>query len=322
MESKLKFEFDELPEKLQKILEGFYECFQEVLKGNQVDQQFHTLIQRIKEDSEHPFVFAPYHQRILTPFNYYQFGLDFFRPLVDFSRSSVSGQENLKTISGLLKKGGNVILLANHQSEVDPQVISIMLEKEFPKLAEEMIFVAGERVVTDPVAIPFSKGRNLLCIYSKRYIDHPPQDKEKKQQHNKRTMQLMSDLLKEGGKIIYVAPSGGRDRRNLQGNIEIAPLDPNSVEMFFLMAQKAGKNTHFYPLTLDTYALMPPPASIQIELGEQRIVKHAPVHLAFGAKIDMEHFPGYEGKDKHAKRQARADFIWNIIRTTYEKISS
>ena len=43
-----------------------------------------------------------------------------------------------------------------------------------------MIFVAGERVITDPLAIPFSMGSNLLCIYSKRYIDHPPEKKIEK----------------------------------------------------------------------------------------------------------------------------------------------
>ncbi len=50
-----------------------------------------------------------------------------------------------------------------------------------------MIFVAGERVITDPLAVPASMGRNLLCIYSKRYIDHPPELKSEKQLHNKRT---------------------------------------------------------------------------------------------------------------------------------------
>ena len=56
-------------------------------------------------------------------------------------------------------------------------------------------------------------------------------------------MELMSRLLQEGGKVIYVAPSGGRDRRNAEGEIEVAPFDPQSVEMFYLMARK-GKNTH------------------------------------------------------------------------------
>ena len=36
-----------------------------------------------------------------------------------------------------------------------------------------MIMVAGDRVTTDVVAVPFSKGRNLLCIFSKKHIENP-----------------------------------------------------------------------------------------------------------------------------------------------------
>ena len=60
----------------------------------------------------------------------------------------------------------------------------------------------------------------------------------------------MSSLLSEGGKVIYVAPSGGRDRKNLNDKIVVAPFDPQSIEMFSLMARKAKKPTHFYPLSL------------------------------------------------------------------------
>ena len=44
------------------------------------------------------------------------------------------------------------------------------------------------QVTTDVVAVPFSKARNLLCIYSKRHIDNPPEEKSKKMRHNAKTM--------------------------------------------------------------------------------------------------------------------------------------
>ena len=84
-----------------------------------------------------------------------------------------------------LARGENVILLANHQTEPDPQLISLLLEKTHPGFAEEMIFVAGDRVIRDPLAVPFSRGRNLLFIHSKRHIDHPPEQKEQKLLHKK-----------------------------------------------------------------------------------------------------------------------------------------
>ena len=309
-----------IPPKYADIIDKFYLCYQEAISEESTDDHhelFLTLLTLIKEQCQNPFDFQPYHALIRKPFDYYQFGIDLMKPLVDLSHSTLTGLESLKTIATRLEKGENAIFLANHQIEADPQAISILLEDTYPKLAEEMIFVAGERVLTDPLAAPASMGRNLLCIYSKRYIDNPPEQKMQKQLHNKRTMELMSQLLSEGGKAIYVAPSGGRDRPGAQGIVEVAPFDPQSIEMFYLMSKRAGHPTHFYPLALKTYALLPPPQTIQVELGEARTARRAPIHIAFGPQIDMEHFPGHDLPDKHARRLARAEHICSLVKQAY-----
>jgi glycerol-3-phosphate O-acyltransferase len=310
-----------IPERHLDILKGFYTEYLKAshLDSSQIGTLFATMLTLIEKQCLAPFTFEPFHRLIRKPFDYYQFGIDFVLPLVDLPHSSVRGQEHLNAISSALSRGDNVIFLANHQVEADPQVISILLEKDYPLLAEQMIFVAGERVVTDPLAAPFSMGRNLLCIYSKRYIDYPPEDKGKKQHHNKRTMQVMSELLAEGGKAIYVAPSGGRDRANASGLVEIAPFDPQSIEMFYLMAQKAGHPTHFYPMALKTYDILPPPEAIQVELGEARLAQRSSIHLAVGSEIDMETFPGSETSDRRQKRAARALYIRNLVLSAYNR---
>jgi glycerol-3-phosphate O-acyltransferase len=271
---------------------------------------------------EKPYNFEPFHKHITRPFDYYHFGLDFIRPLILMNSSKVLGSKEVTTMVKQLAKGDNVILLANHQTEPDPQVISILLEKTHPKFAKDMIFVAGHRVISDPLAVPFSMGRNLLCIFSKKHVEYPPEQKQIKLLHNQRTMKIMSQLLIEGGKCIYVAPSGGRDRVNAQGKIDVALFDPQSIEMFYLMAQQSSKTTHFYPLALATYHLLPPPDLVEKELGEHRQAKSTPVHLAFGSEIEMEKFPGSEGKDKRSKRKARAEFIWNLVRKDYEILNN
>lgn len=313
-----------IPEKFQKILHGFFTGYINELKnhGLSLDKQIpilDTYLRLIEEQIEAPYQFQPYHKQVLEPFDYYKFGIDFLRPLVDMSISSTNGLDIADKIAAQLASGDNVILLANHQIEADPQAISILLEKSHPEMARTMIFVAGDRVVTDPLAIPFSMGRNLLCIYSKRYIDHPPELKSNKQLHNKRTMEQMSALLTEGGKVIYVAPSGGRDRANDKGVVEVAHFDPQSIEMFYLMARKSQRPTHFYSLSLATYDLLPPPETIQVELGEVRRTKRGGIHLAFGPEIDMEKFPGSDHKDKHVRRELRADFIWQQVNRDYSK---
>ena len=310
-----------IPPKYADILEKFYSGYRQAVSCDSDihEKLFLDLLELIKQQCLEPFIFQPFHKHLRKPFDYYQFGVNLVKPLVDMPNSTMSGLDHLHQIAASLEKGENAIFLANHQVEADPQVISILLENSYPKMAEEMIFVAGERVITDPLAVPFSMGRNLLCIFSKRYIDQPPEQKMKKQLHNKKTMELMSELLSEGGKAIYVAPSGGRDRPNSNGVVEIAPFDPQSIEMLYLMAARAGHPTHFYPLALKTYQLLPPPETIQVELGEARITKRADIHLAFGPRIDMDHFPGSDSADKHARRSARAEYIWDTVRQNYLK---
>jgi len=132
-------------------------------------------------------------------------------------------------------------------------------------------------------------------------------------------MQLMSGLLKEGGKCIYVAPSGGRDRKNEDGEIILAPFDPQAIEMFYLMAKKSKTPTFFYPMALGTYDLLPPPETIQVELGEHREVNQVGIHLSIGPEIDMLHYPGSENPDKHVRRKSRADYIWKLVHDDYQK---
>jgi glycerol-3-phosphate O-acyltransferase len=315
-----------LPSNFILYLKGFYDSYRHALElqkisSDEVDSLFHQFLDIVLEQIRNPFAFEPFHRKVRTPFDYYTWGIEIIRPLIDFSTSSVSGLEHLDTIEGQLSKGENVILLANHQVEPDPQVISLLLEKSHPKLAEEMIFVAGARVTTDPMAIPFSLGRNLLCIYSKKRIENPPEKKLEKQLHNQRTMKIMMQLLTEGGKCIYVAPSGGRDRVNAQNLVEIAPFDPQSIEMFDLMAKQSGRPTHFYPLAMATYALFPPPKEVIDQLIEKRTVNFSPIRISFGEEIEMERFPGCKDPNKKNRRQLRADYIMDKVNQMYKKIS-
>ncbi|HEX2583193.1 MAG TPA: 1-acyl-sn-glycerol-3-phosphate acyltransferase [Chlamydiales bacterium] len=309
-------------EKYCQIVLDFIHCYAKALEGSSQSLAsmipiFQLFIRFVLEQLRSPYSFEPYHRKVRHPIDYYRFSLDFIRPLIDLPHSKVFGLEFIDLATQQIARGENVVFLANHQTEADPQAIAILLEQTHPKLAEQIIYVAGARVITDPLAIPFSLGCDLLCIYSKRYIDQPPELKAKKQLHNKNTMELMSRLLQEGGKAIYVAPSGGRDRKDGKGHIIPDSFDPNSVEMFYLMAKKAKTPTHFYPLALDTYDLLPPPEIIQVELGEVRTAKRTSIRLAFGPECDME---SYTGETKEARRKAKAEGIWKIVCQLYSKI--
>lgn len=314
-----------LSSKQCQLLRDFYTSYREesspFITEEEQEKTFKLLTQLVIEQVKTPHSFSIFHRSIRHPFDYYRFGNEFIRPFIDFKHSEVVGLPNLEKIEEHIKKKENVFLLANHQTEPDPQVISLLLEKLSPKLAMEMVFVAGHRVITDPIAIPMSLGRNLLCIYSKKHMAHPPEERGNKISHNQRTLKQMQELLTEGGYCIYVAPSGGRDRSNEKGTIDIAPFDPQSLELFWLISQQADHPSHFYPLSLKTYDLMPPPRAVEKELGEKRIIQHTPVHLAFGDEIDMENFPGSEHLDKRSKRKRRAEWIWLQVCQNYNAFS-
>lgn len=51
----------------------------------------------------------------------------------------------------------------------------------------------------------------------------------------------MADLFGEGGKIFWVAPSGGRDRPDESGAFAVAPFDAKALDMFKILAMQSKK---------------------------------------------------------------------------------
>jgi glycerol-3-phosphate O-acyltransferase len=107
-------------------------------------------------------------------FDYYSWGCEFFRYFMDPEESKVEGLDNLKRAMDQAGRGENVVFFANHQSEADPQVMSVMLEKAgYKKEAEQVIYVAGHKVTTDPLG-------KRKCIYL--FFNLRNEKRKKKQQ--------------------------------------------------------------------------------------------------------------------------------------------
>ena len=238
--------------------------------------------------------------------DFYAAGCDFFRPAIDLPRSLVLGRDHLAAALAQLAAGENVVFLANHQSEADPQAVSCLLETvdaDAGDLAARVTYVAGHKVTTDPLAVPFSMGRNLLCIHSKKHIDADPATKPAKSRQNMAAMSAMLAGFKEGGMAVWVAPSGGRDRRDVAtGKIPIAPFDQKTVDMFRLMGNKSRTPTHFYPLSMVTYDLCPPPDTVEAGVGERRNVRFTPCGIKVGAEV-----PNVGGAEKRHLFTERAE---------------
>jgi len=220
--------------------------------------------------------------------NFYKFGNDFFNTFLDTKKSVLMGIENLETAKEQMAKGENVVFFANHQSEADPQALSIVMkENGFEDVAEKVYFVAGHKVTTDSLAIPFSMGRNLICIHSKKHLDCDPDSKPLKQKQNLAAMSGMLDLFRKGGAAVWVAPSGGRDRRDLTtGKVPVAPFDQKTIDMFRLMGNKSKVPTHYYAMSMNTYELCPPPDTVEAGVGEKRNVRYVPCGIYVSEELE------------------------------------
>ena len=304
------------------ILLPFFNSYKKIVADKDLDHDYYAslLVQYCKlviKQVKDPCKFESYHLALREPIDYVHIGTEIFRPLINKKQSTLSGKENLKEIQDLLSKGENVFLYANHQIEADPQVLRILLEDDFPGFGEEISYVAGVRVLTDPLAVPFSLGCHLFCIYSKKYFSANPKRAGDMKLHNQKTVREISSQLNIGGKCIYIAPSGGRDRKGDSGNIEVSPFDPQSVELMYLLGKKAKKTTHFYPLALSTHDTLPPPEGLQVSLGEPRSTNAAPIHAHFGKKINMDNFPFSDTTNKKKMKDARTQYIYNLVSEMY-----
>jgi hypothetical protein len=92
--------------------------------------------------------------------------------------------------------------------------------------------------------------------------------------------------------------------------VEPAPYDPNAIEMIRQVATQAGalEKTHFYPMSLATHNIFPPPTSVGGAYGEERVVNFVPLGLAVGEEIgDIPIDESLDGAAKKAEiKKSRA----------------
>eukprot|EP00438_Fugacium_kawagutii_P004567 Skav202825 [mRNA] locus=scaffold3852:185537:191481:- [translate_table: standard] len=170
---------------------------------------------------------------------------------------------------------------------------------------------AVQQVTTDRLAIPFSKGRYLLSIYSKKYLDEghaadaepfivhagTEEEQEAKSERNKKK------------------PGAKRLDGWLEETQRFAPakFDQSSVGLFLLLAQKAARNngpqTHFMPLAMWTHRLVPPPEDAKASVGESRSAQRAAVALNFG---EAQLAAGWAAHGAWEEHRSSGDFFWLI----------
>lgn len=277
---------------------------------------------RILLDVEDPFTFSPYHIAIREPFDYYMFGQTYIRPLIDFRNSYLGNISVFHEIENQLKQGHNIVLISNHQTEADPAVIALLLEKTCPRIAETLVYVAGDRVVTDPLCKPFSMGRNLLCVYSKKHMNDVPELVDMKKRANTRSLKEMAMLVRSGSQIIWIAPSGGRDRPDaVTGEWYPAPFDASSVDNMRRLVEHSTVPGHIYPLALVCHDIMPPPPQLEKQIGERRKISFHGVGLSVAPEINFKEVTASCENQEEAK-EAFSRALYDSVNEQYNVLNS
>ncbi|GMH40008.1 hypothetical protein BSKO_07912 [Bryopsis sp. KO-2023] len=317
-----------LPDGLLEVWRDFYANYKAAVVGSGVDNAESLTLEvqksiagRVFNQFMDPYKFPSYHERILEPFNYYDFGQKYVGNLVDFKNSVVGHIDRWGEIERQIKAGENVILLANHQTEADPGVFAHMLTSTHPTLAENVIYVAGDRVVTDPMCKPFSMGRNLFCVHSKKHMDDVPELRKEKMAMNRRTLAVMSRKLNEGGNLLWIAPSGGRDRPDADGVWLPSDFDPTAVELMKKLCLNAKSPGHLYSMAMVSWNMMPPPSGLSKTIGERRLTNHVGVGISVGEELKPEKIlEGLDEAEPEVRQTTFSSFAHDACVEEYKKL--
>ncbi|KAI4377988.1 hypothetical protein MLD38_015534 [Melastoma candidum] len=279
-------------------------------------------LDRVLFDVEDPFVFDPHHKALREPFDYYVFGQNYLRPLINFRTSYVGNIGIFSEIQEKLRQGHNIVLMSNHQTEADPAFIALLLESTHEDIAQNLIYVAGDRVLTDPLSKPFSMGRNLFCVYSKKHILDVPELAEMKKKANIRSLKEMALVLRRGSQIVWIAPSGGRDRADpATREWNPAPFDPSSVDNMRRLVENSGASGHVYPLSLLCYEIMPPPAQVEKEIGERRVLSFNGAGLSVAPEINSREVTA-NCKNPEEAKEAYTRAVYGSVVKQYEVLKA
>eukprot|EP01026_Neomeris_dumetosa_P033379 TRINITY_DN2660_c0_g1_i6.p2 TRINITY_DN2660_c0_g1~~TRINITY_DN2660_c0_g1_i6.p2 ORF type:complete len:217 (-),score=33.18 TRINITY_DN2660_c0_g1_i6:257-907(-) len=195
-----------------------------------------------------------------------------------------------------------------------------MLASTHPNLATDVCYVAGDRVVEDPLCKPFSMGRNLYCVHSKRHLDDVPELKEAKMLTNRRTLRILSDNLQKGGNLLWIAPAGGRDRPDENDHYSPAAFDPTAIELMRRLAEAAEPQEHLYSMSMLCWPVMPPPKKVEgAQLGERRLTNFTGVGITVGEELDVKSIiDGIE--EKQVRIQTLSDFVYRQVCELYSQL--
>jgi glycerol-3-phosphate O-acyltransferase len=149
-----------------------------------------------------------------------------------------------------------------------------------------------------------------------------PELVEMKRKANTRSLKEMATLLRSGSQIIWIAPSGGRDRPVANsGEWEPAPFDPSSVDNMRRLVDHSGPPGHIYPLAILCHDIMPPPLKVEKEIGEKRIISYHGTGISVAPEVSFSNATAACENPEKAK-EAYSKALYDSVTNQYDVLKS
>ena len=98
-------------------------------------------------------------------------------------------------------------------------------------------------------------------------------------------------------------------------------FDADAVEMMRRMGTKKGvAPTHYYPLAMATYDMMPPPEKVEVGLGEKRLVFFTGAGLSIGPEVDVSGGKWAAGVPEAESAAALAKHLYDLVCAEYDLV--
>ncbi|MCO5610299.1 hypothetical protein L7F22_064535 [Adiantum nelumboides] len=126
---------------------------------------------------------------------------------------------------------------------------------------------------------------------------------------------------RKGGHLIWIAPSGGRDRQDSTTmKWKPAMFETSAVENIRRLTEHSKAPGHMYPLALLCYDVMPPPTQVEKEIGEKRLIGFTGVGLSVGPEMHYKDITlGCSSSEEAAESFAEA--AWQLVNKQYSVLS-
>ncbi|KAL0368027.1 UNVERIFIED_CONTAM: Glycerol-3-phosphate acyltransferase, chloroplastic [Sesamum calycinum] len=100
-----------------------------------------------------------------------------------------------------------------------------------------------------------------------------------------------------------------------------APFDASSVDNMRRLVEHAGVPGHIYPLAILCYDVMPPPAQVEKEIGEKRVISFHGVGLSVAPEISYQEITATLEDPEEAK-DAFSELLYYSVCEQYNVLTS